>query len=202
MRHFDEKFANDIEHCPHCGSENISLKSGNFYVGCNDCKKEWGDLYRQLQTRALITPYRDRQVDFSKPVRVHRNLHKKTYTIKQHGLVVGHSDMLTMVKCRFLVSEKGQAKVRRTKQKNVHAFIEGLITLKGCMGTSADSNDKLPVKITYNPYEDEGFMAKSLVNRPLVVTHAMGLLINHHGVTAAYTTTKEVSNGRSARRSS
>ena len=40
----------------------------------------------------MITPYKSREIDYSTPVKIYRNLNKKgkVYSIQQNGLVVGH----------------------------------------------------------------------------------------------------------------
>lgn len=82
----------------------------------------------------------------------------------QDGLVVAHADRLYLKDAKFHVRWRGRAKVRNTKQKNVHAFIIGQLCdvaeirlteqkyLKG-------ENDVLPYfGVTYDPYRDDNFM--------------------------------------------
>ena len=63
----------------------------------------------------------------TKKVRVYRNLHKKTYSVKQGSLVRCHADQVTLSDCQFIVSKAGQRRVRDERRKNVHAFIEGYV---------------------------------------------------------------------------
>ena len=63
----------------------------------------------------------------TKKVRVYRNLHKKTYSVKQGSLVRCHADQVTLRDCQFIVSKAGQRRVRDERRKNVHAFIEGYV---------------------------------------------------------------------------
>jgi len=65
------------------------------------------------------------KIDYSKPVKVYRNLHKGCWSIKQNGLVKAHSDEINLFKCEFLVNEKNRQKVIKEKRKNVHAFVKG-----------------------------------------------------------------------------
>ncbi len=77
-----------------------------------------------------ITPYKERTLDESKPVHVYRNLGnaaKERYSIRQGGLVVGHTDEITLADCEFKVSEAGRQRVLREGRKNVHAYIKGRI---------------------------------------------------------------------------
>ena len=81
-----------------------------------------------IQDRMKITPYKGRTLDESKPVHVYRNLGnaaKERYSIRQGGLVVGHTAEITLADCKFKVSEAGRNKVLREGRKNVHAYIKG-----------------------------------------------------------------------------
>jgi len=133
-----------------------------------------------------MIPYKDRQLDETKPVYVYRNLRgdaEHKYSVRQNGLVVAHIDKVLLVDVTFVVNPKGQQRVRATKRKNVHAFIKGVISDSG-MGTN--SSGKLAGKITYNPYTDSGFMCYNLVSKPFKVNGAMCVIINSFGVTASY----------------
>jgi len=57
---------------------------------------------------------------------VYYNLHKKTFSIQQAGRVKAHSDGIVLDDVRFLVGKAGQAKVRETGRKNVHARVSGV----------------------------------------------------------------------------
>jgi hypothetical protein len=59
---------------------------------------------------------------------VYRNLHKKCWSIKQRGLVVGHADELALKDCECIVNPKGRHRVIKTGVKTVHAYIKGFIT--------------------------------------------------------------------------
>lgn len=72
--------------------------------------------------------YKNRQIDPSKPVYVYRNLHKKCWSVKQGGVVVGHTEELALKDCVCMVNEKGRQKVLKTGVKNVHAYIKGYVT--------------------------------------------------------------------------
>lgn len=56
----------------------------------------------------MITPYKDRVIDYSKPVRVYRDLHNKCYSIQQNGKVVAHAEQLELKECRFIVNQAGR----------------------------------------------------------------------------------------------
>ena len=140
-----------------------------------------------------VTPFRDRKINFDKPVMVYRNLTRrgKVYSIKQDGLVVGHATCLTLGNSKFKVNLLGKKRAIRTKTRNIHAYIEGKIALHGVMGTTAklceERNDQLPAKITYYPFCEDGFMCKNLTINPFEIKGAMGVIINKYGVSASYT---------------
>ena len=67
------------------------------------------------------------QFDESKPIKVYFNLHKKQFSVMQGGLVVQHLFYLDMQDVTFHVQPAGNAKVRREKKKNVHAYVKGML---------------------------------------------------------------------------
>lgn len=128
--------------------------------------------------------YKERAIDFKKPVLVYRNLNKKGkwYSIKQFGKVVAHSTALCLHTCDFIVNEKGRQKVLSSKQKSVHAFIKGFYTSSG-MGTTAKRND-LPITLIYNPYDKGYFYGTLYPNHPL--KGARFVILNKDGIKASY----------------
>ena len=88
----------------------------------------------------------------AKPVYVYRNLHKKCLSVKQRGIVRCHARNVVLKDCDFIVWQAGQAKVRKEKKKNVHAFLFGYVT------TSKVANELLDFgwqSVYYNPYSCE-----------------------------------------------
>jgi len=90
-------------------------------------------------------------IDYSKPVKVYRNLHKGCWSVKQNGLVKAHSDEINLYDCEFLVNEKNRLKVIKEKRKNVHAFVRGYIW---------DTPLNLIKQASYNPYARNSFYDK------------------------------------------
>lgn len=82
-------------------------------------------------------------------VRVYRNLHNKKYSIQHKGRVIAHLDQVTLDEVTFSVQPAGQAKVRETKRKQVHAFVNGVIVAPG---------HALVRSVRYNPYEYDTFV--------------------------------------------
>jgi hypothetical protein len=102
-----------------------------------------------------IYPFKERRIDYTKPVQVYRNLTRKgkVYSIKQSGKVVAFAYSLMLKDVTFVVSHKVQAKVRATGHRQVHAYAKGNICL-----LPRETSDKLPVRITYNPYHNDNFI--------------------------------------------
>ena len=91
-------------------------------------------------------------IDPAKPVYVYRNLHKKCLSVKQRGIGRCHARNVVLKDCDFIVWQAGQAKVRKEKKKNVHAFLFGYVT------TSKVANELLDFgwqSVYYNPYSCE-----------------------------------------------
>lgn len=99
-----------------------------------------------------------RTINFYKPVKVYRNLHRNgpygepIYSIQQGGLVVGYSDSVTVAVAEFVIQKAGQAKVRATGKKVVHAFMTGYpYKVEYFFPGNARS-------ATYNPYRNDTFV--------------------------------------------
>ena len=95
------------------------------------------------------------KIDPDKKIEVYFNLHKKTWSVRQSGRVVGHTDYIQVKDPQFVVSQKGNERVRREKKKNVHAFVRGYV------------ESRLPVFpskmrfVTYNPYKNSSFVVRN-----------------------------------------
>ena len=95
-------------------------------------------------------------IDYDKRLYVYWNLHKKTWSVRQSGKIVGHSDLIFLKDCRFLVGKAGQARVRREKKKNVHAGVSGYLAM------SAEVPDnELGCYVMYNPYKNDTFVERT-----------------------------------------
>lgn len=91
-----------------------------------------------------------------KKVQVYFNLHKKCYSVrdKKTRLVIAHVNEICLGDVTFKVSEKGRQRVLASKQKNVHALVEGTILSYG-----AFKRDMRGVE--YNPYKYESFITRA-----------------------------------------
>jgi len=119
--------------------------------------------------------FKGRTVDMEQPVSVYFNLHKKCYSIKQSGLVIGHCDGLRLRDATFKVNESGRQRVLREKQKNIHAFVTGYVRNVDQCG-SFDSQ-----QVTYNPYKYESFVSSTHLQP---VTSALYVIIDRAGIRA------------------
>jgi hypothetical protein len=124
----------------------------------------------------LIRPYKNRTIDPKKLVKVYRHIvHKnpKLYSIVQDGLVVAHTECVTLRDCIFHVRLSGQERVRKERVKNVHAWIEGFVTNEKVVWFPA-------FKIVYNPYIDNHFT----IGNHFYVGQARNVCISQDGVVA------------------
>ena len=94
------------------------------------------------------------KIDKSKKVEVYFNLHKKCWSIRQAGVPVVHSDFVEIKEPQFVVQQGGNARVRREKKKNVHAFVRGYLTQRVRI---FPKKQKL---VTYNPYKHTSFVER------------------------------------------
>jgi hypothetical protein len=95
------------------------------------------------------------KIDPNKKIEVYFNLHKKTWSVRQSGRVVGHTDYIQVKNPQYVVSQKGNERVRREKKKNVHAFVRGYVT---------ESLPYMPNRqkfVSYNPYKNNSFVIRN-----------------------------------------
>jgi hypothetical protein len=105
-----------------------------------------------------IYPRNNRTLDPDKPVRIYRNLNAKSgsnkeWSVLQNGLVIGHTNSISLKNCIFIVSDSGRQRVLRDKRKNVHAFIQGQVDTATDMKVVWNPN----YKVAYNPYKSGDF---------------------------------------------
>ncbi len=135
----------------------------------------------------MIKPFKDRWIDTDRPVEVYRNLNNRefSFSIRQDGLVVGHTNGVCLRDVEFVVRKAGQRRVIETGRKNVHAFARGHLT-ESCMGTDHTKND-LPVQVKYDPYLGIGFH-HTHCGRIVELKGALSCIITKsEGMRAAYT---------------
>jgi len=93
-------------------------------------------------------------LEFGQKVRVYRNLHKGMFSIQDYKTkkVIGYGDGLLLKDVNFKINKKGQERVRKTFQKNVHAFVIGTFV--------GEERNLTPgyTHIGYNPYITDQFI--------------------------------------------
>ena len=95
-------------------------------------------------------------------VEVYRNLHNGTFSIRRNGKVVKHLEnwmTLHLQDVKFSVQPAGREKVRREGKKNVHAYVRGTVIDAPTYKYSDTFKDKCNVWVTYNPYQNDTFVA-------------------------------------------
>ena len=126
-----------------------------------------------------IHPFKGRSIDTSKRIKVYRNLGgdcNHMFSIQQDGLVVAHASRVGLHNAQFVVSEAGRQRVLKQRRKNVHAFVTGFII---------NQFEKLPVRVTYNPYQTDSFVGTVLGCSPFRLSSARLVVLDaHNGVTA------------------
>ena len=115
---------------------------------------------------------------------IYRNLHKKCFSVRQRGRVVGHlmddpTEHVLLKDVKFAVQPAGRRKVLREKRKNVHAFVRGDMVSSPFgqklyathLGLNQFTNE-----VTYNPYHYSTFYFQA---SELGITHADYALVRH-----------------------
>jgi hypothetical protein len=92
------------------------------------------------------------------PVHVYFNPHRRLWSVRQRGKVVGRAAHLVLRDVEWVVQPCGRERVRREGRKNVHAYGKGWVT-------NASLFDGTEQAVRYNPYELETFVAGN--NTPL-----------------------------------
>ncbi len=145
----------------------------------------------------MVSVRQGRGIDVRSPVRVYRNLQRKTWSIQQDGLVVAYAPRVVLTGCKFHVNEAGRERVLRDKRKNVHAYISGELTPVDewidylCFNESRFREDYRPriVEVTYNPYMRGDFVTSPPGTGPWT-KFSMGTQPSVHNADTVYFNTK------------
>ena len=100
----------------------------------------------------MIKEFKNRAVDYSRPVKVYRNLSKKCWSLKQGGVVVAHADQILMTSEKFTVNLKSRDRGLSEGKKYVHAFIVGFLAVKQTTLTKNIENVSIAYSPVYAPY--------------------------------------------------
>lgn len=98
--------------------------------------------------------FKNRKLDVTKPVEMYRCLNRKgfVFSIRQNGLVIGHTSKIVLKNCELIVNQAGKQRSLETHSRNVHAFIKGLI------GEYNDIKLSFSYLVNYNPFSNENFV--------------------------------------------
>ncbi len=139
-----EKINSNSVTCDECGWSWELSEGGNDPYVCHQCG------------------YDNSEDEFiGKRVMVYYNLHKHTFSIKYKNKVILHSDYVRLGDVEFRVRQGGKLRIRREKQKNVHAFVIGNLLdycQHPCDNIPPEPNDNI---VTYNPYKYDSFVYKN-----------------------------------------
>lgn len=106
---------------------------------------------------------------FLEPVKIYWNSNKNCFSVLHKGKVVLHVNSFELFEVEYKVSEAGRQRVLREKKKNVHAYICGRLVDYVLSEQAPDLETFLknegPLRIGYNPYANESFVAASLDRR-------------------------------------
>lgn len=91
-------------------------------------------------------------------VDVYWNLHRKCWSIRHKGKVIGHSQAVVLGDATFHVSKAGRQRVLRERRKNIHAFVRGTLLAQGLTACGLPG----AVAIAYNPYRFDSFVEVGL----------------------------------------
>lgn len=83
---------------------------------------------------------------------IYWNFHKKMYSVRYKGRVIGHTKSLVAFDVKLQVSQKGREKVLREKRKNVHAYV----VAKDILSDMSVRGE--PTEVSYNPYKNDSFV--------------------------------------------
>lgn len=121
----------------------------------------------QFSPETEIIGFKDRRYNLGDSVRGYRDLNSKDsqfFSIqakggKYAGKVLDHGVSVELKDAIFNVRKGGQARVRKERRRNVHAFVEGVLVSVD-KGGKASLGDEW-VEVTYNPYFTDTFVEKA-----------------------------------------
>lgn len=87
--------------------------------------------------------------------KVHRNLHKACWSIRESGAKTTHTSFIALANVEFRVSQAGRAKVIANQVRSVHAYAIGDRLHTSC--TVYGEGERIGVR--YNPYRAGAFLS-------------------------------------------
>lgn len=116
-------------------------------------------------------------------VEVYVNLHTDTLSLRalegpDKGKVIAHPTFVELSDAKFAVQSAGNARVRRERKKNVHAFVRGNLEHLHA-GTVVDRRQLGHGQFMYNPYKHTTFVDR-YTGKPIFSADRV-LLSRHEG---------------------
>jgi hypothetical protein len=95
------------------------------------------------------------KLEAGQEIRIYRNIRKNVFSIQDKKMrrLIGYGNNILLHNVKMCVSKSGQQRVRREKQKNIHAFIIG--TYINCVDIAIDTEWNIAY---YNPYTTDSFI--------------------------------------------
>jgi hypothetical protein len=99
-------------------------------------------------------PLKNPNLLLNQRVQVYRNLRKRLFSVldRKTRRLVAYKDTLILSDVEFKVYKSGQERVRRDKQKNVHAYVIG-----NYVGSQVEDSE-FDILVYYNPYLTDTFI--------------------------------------------
>ena len=100
-----------------------------------------------------------------KPHDVYFNLRTRTWSQRDRktGRIIAHLTEALVLYVDLVVGAKGNARVRKEEQKNVHAFVRGVVDNTALTeALETHTNNPKWKRLRYNPYFDTTFMCDTL----------------------------------------
>lgn len=145
-------FEDDTGHWNYLNPAKLLDYQTGYLFSANDSLNYYGLSYYQLIPDDKNYKFKSNPADKSKPVQIYRNLNKDMWSARQSSKVVEHYDTIILKDCTFHVQKAGLERARKEKQRNVHAYVKGMIV---------SENEKLPkikgYRISYNPFKKDFF---------------------------------------------
>lgn len=134
----------------------------------------------------MISYYKNRSIDFSQPVYVYRCLNRKgrIFSVKQNGLVVAHTDRITVNNVHLIVNKFAKQRAIKEHTRNVHAYIYGMLPENQFDEKYIEKhiNYNSSAKLYYNPYSDKEFQMIRDGQISSLIEPIKSIVINKHGV--------------------
>ncbi|RUL46529.1 hypothetical protein [Lysinibacillus antri] len=105
----------------------------------------------------MIYVVNGKKLENGQAVRVYRNIRKNIFSIQDRKTrrIIAYADSLLLTDVEMKVGRAGQLRVRKERQKNIHAFIVGKFLENDNQEVIMKDNWK---PVYYNPYKTDTFI--------------------------------------------